>query len=462
MNLKHIYVIACYGISDVGKGWLTAGIGALEPEGCVAVKIDPLLNTRFPPHLGVEIGRLCSAADIAPFIADGHAADASHRVSEDMLTYRDAGLTIYPECNIVGGALFKSFLAQGEREVRPGQVKKLTLNDVSHHLCAKLADIALNRKARTLLIEVGGTIEDAESVYVPSAMRFLPEYLGVTPELVLLTYFEYAETPETYRVKTQGPRRGLAAISRVYYGLPLKACFVRRRAVPECEPDAVLLKDLEQVAYETQMDRKKLVLLPNIQSSERSRLTDVIRQTGLFDSRSQVPPNLIIGEEGRVHPTLISACLLGLTCQHDGQRARRELDPRIVNRLAGELIPVCPEQLGGLPTPREPVEISGGDGKDVLDGKARVLSPSGVEYTDQLVRGGHEVLAMAKRLGAARFVTQKRSPSCSCAGIYDGSFQHTLTAGGVGVCAALLERHAVISIDVDDFEKLCWLMRPSV
>lgn len=444
MSLQHIFVVVCSGMSDIGKGWLTASIGAVSPQNCVPVKIDPLLNTQFPRHLGVEIATVCDPDDVTTFQTQRRGDDASYRVSDDMRTYKDAGLRVYPECNILGGDLFESFLAGGDKEVRPGEIKKLTFNDVSHHLCGRLAEIVRRRRPKTLLIEIGGTIEDAEHVYLPAALRFLPRYIGIAPEIVLLTYFEYAETDGVYRVKTQTIRRALASVSRLYHGLPMRACFVRRRTVPEHEPDEVLLRDLDQVAYETQVERSKLILLPNVQAEERSRLTTIIAQSGLF---SDVISRLQGNER-----FLISACLLGIRCQYDGQPARRQLDARIAERFGDRLIPVCPEQLGGLSTPREPVEIRGGDGRDVLHGTALVVDASGADHTDALLHGSREVLKIASRCGAARFIGQTRSPSCSCGGIYDGTFQHRLTENTLGVCSALLDQESIELISVADFE----------
>jgi hypothetical protein len=352
MNLKRVFVIVCAGMSDIGKGWLTASLGTLARSRVVPVKIDPLLNTRFPHHLGVEIASLCGPQDVAEFMARSGAADSCYRVSDDMRTYKEAGLAVYPECNILGGDLLQSFLAEGDREVRPAETKKLTFNDVSHHLCSRLAEIVERRRPETLLIEIGGTIDDPEHIFFPAALRGLSQYIGVTPELLLLTYFEYAETLGVYRVKTQSVRRALASLARRYHGLTMRACFVRRRSVPDHEPDQVLEEELEQVAYETQVDRSRLILLPNVQPADRSDLAAIIAQSGLFADYTGQPQ-----VETRV---LISACLLGVRCQYDGQTARRQLDKRVVDALGDRLIPVCPEQLGGLSTPRDPVEIKGG------------------------------------------------------------------------------------------------------
>jgi uncharacterized protein YbbK (DUF523 family) len=76
------------------------------------------------------------------------------------------------------------------------------------------------------------------------------------------------------------------------------------------------------------------------------------------------------------------------------------------------VIPVCPEQLGGLPTPRVPCDIVGGNGADVLAGRARVLDESGADRTAEFIRGAEEAVAMSKRFGATRAFLKSRSPSC--------------------------------------------------
>ena len=148
---------------------------------------------------------------------------------------------------------------------------------------------------------------------------------------------------------------------------------------------------------------------------------------------------------------LCSACLLGLPCQYDGQVARRLLQPAIRDAIKSQIIPVCPEQLAGLPTPRPPAEIVGGDGDGVLQGQARVLSASGEDFSLHFLRGAELTLSVARLTGATAIITQKRSPSCSCAGIYDGTFSHVLR-DGLGVCAALLRSHGLELWDVDVFE----------
>ncbi len=132
---------------------------------------------------------------------------------------------------------------------------------------------------------------------------------------------------------------------------------------------------------------------------------------------------------------LVSACLAGIPCRYDGGSSP---DPEIQKMVAeGVAVPICPEVAGGLPVPRPPAEISGGDGRDVLEGKARVLREDGVDVTEAFVRGAFRALALAQRLGARRAILKARSPSCGVSSIHDGSFTGALREG-MGVTAALL------------------------
>lgn len=106
----------------------------------------------------------------------------------------------------------------------------------------------------------------------------------------------------------------------------------------------------------------------------------------------------------------------------------------------GDAVPVCPETLGGLPVPRTPSEITGGDGGDVLAGRARVVDAEGRDVTDAYVNGAKRSLLVALQAGCAGAVLKARSPSCGAGTIYDGTFTHTRTPGD-GVLAALLRHH---------------------
>ena len=137
---------------------------------------------------------------------------------------------------------------------------------------------------------------------------------------------------------------------------------------------------------------------------------------------------------------MISACLLGVPCRYDGGHSRNET--ALQRKETYQLIPVCPEESGGLPTPRPPAEIVGGDGNDVLDGKAKVMTADGVDVTEAYLRGAHHALAVAQTHDAKHVILKARSPSCGCGNIYDGTFSGTLTSGD-GVTTALLKRHGI-------------------
>ena len=127
---------------------------------------------------------------------------------------------------------------------------------------------------------------------------------------------------------------------------------------------------------------------------------------------------------------LVSACLLGVSCRYDG---KSKPHPAVL-ALQGQhqLIPVCGEIFGGLPTPRTPAERVGD----------RVLAEDGRDVTQEYHRGAEEVLALARRLDCKVALLKERSPSCGTGEIYDGSFTRTLTAGD-GVTAELLRASGI-------------------
>ena len=122
---------------------------------------------------------------------------------------------------------------------------------------------------------------------------------------------------------------------------------------------------------------------------------------------------------------LISACLLGCRCRYDGKSKTHPIAQRLAERH--QLVPVCPEQLGGLPTPRPPAER--------VDNS--VLTAAGGDVTEQYLRGAEEAAALCKLLGCEAAVLKERSPSCGSGEIYDGTFTGTLTAGDGTAAAAL-------------------------
>ena len=144
---------------------------------------------------------------------------------------------------------------------------------------------------------------------------------------------------------------------------------------------------------------------------------------------------------------LISACLLGRPVRYDGGHC---LDQALMPLLdQGLALAVCPEQLGGLPTPRLAAEIIGGDGADVLAGRAWVCDASGADVSKAYIDGAHRALALVQQQGAMAVILKANSPSCGSRTIYDGRFQACLKAG-MGVTAALLHEHGVVVCDETD------------
>lgn len=131
---------------------------------------------------------------------------------------------------------------------------------------------------------------------------------------------------------------------------------------------------------------------------------------------------------------IVSACLLGIKTRYDGRHC---LDSELVERIGEKrIVPVCPEQLGGLGTPREKAYLTGGDGFDVLDGKARVITASGHDVTDRFMAGAVEVVKIARLSGCRTAVLKEKSPSC---GVETTTIDDRKSPG-CGVLAALLER----------------------
>ena len=127
---------------------------------------------------------------------------------------------------------------------------------------------------------------------------------------------------------------------------------------------------------------------------------------------------------------LISACLLGVRCRYDGASKPHPLVEELAKRHT--LIPVCPEQLGGLSTPRPPAERQGD----------RVVATTGADVTEQYRRGAEEALRLCRIFGCEAAVLKEQSPSCGYGAVYDGTFTGTLTAGN-GVTAELLTAHGI-------------------
>lgn len=146
---------------------------------------------------------------------------------------------------------------------------------------------------------------------------------------------------------------------------------------------------------------------------------------------------------------LVSACLCGCRCTYRGGEHPR---PELARLYAGgKVLPVCPEVLGGLPIPRPAAEICGGDGADVLAGRARVMTATGHDVTAAFLLGARRAADVARAAGIRAAVLKARSPSCGCGVIYDGSFSRS-TRPGDGVAAALLRARGMRVFSDEEWE----------
>lgn len=145
-------------------------------------------------------------------------------------------------------------------------------------------------------------------------------------------------------------------------------------------------------------------------------------------------------------PILVSACLLGLLTRYDGAAKRNEkvLEHLRANNLIP--IPVCPEQLSGLPTPREKTCFSTGGGVEVLDGTASVVDSEGAEMNRFFLKGAAETLKTARIVGCTEAILKERSPSCGVHSIYRGE----VVVAGQGVTTALLQRSGISVFSEED------------
>jgi uncharacterized protein YbbK (DUF523 family) len=144
---------------------------------------------------------------------------------------------------------------------------------------------------------------------------------------------------------------------------------------------------------------------------------------------------------------LVSACLIGIDCKYTGDNNRNE---DVVEYLKDkEYVVVCPEQLGGLSTPRMPAEIV--KGRNKLNKK--VVTCKGDDVTENFIRGAYQTLKIAKNFGCTMAIFAERSPSCGVHEVYDGSFSSTKLPG-IGVTTALLRESNIKVISDNDIYKL--------
>lgn len=138
---------------------------------------------------------------------------------------------------------------------------------------------------------------------------------------------------------------------------------------------------------------------------------------------------------------LVSRCLLGHRVRYDGG-ASGPFDLLEQWISEGRVVPLCPEVAGGLPTPRAAAEIPGGQGGEVLDGIAAVMTTEGEDVSAQFLDGARQALELVRKHGIRVAVLKANSPSCGNLLTYDGTFSG-VKLSGEGVTAALLKRHGV-------------------
>jgi uncharacterized protein YbbK (DUF523 family) len=148
---------------------------------------------------------------------------------------------------------------------------------------------------------------------------------------------------------------------------------------------------------------------------------------------------------------LVSSCLAGLEVRYNGTHCLNEKISQLIDQK--KAVSICPELLGGFTTPREPAEIMGGDGGDVLDGGARVIEKSGRDVTELYIKGAYAALKQAEELNASVVVLKEYSPSCGSSKIYNGAFAGQKMSGQ-GVTSALLTRNGIKVISEEGLGKL--------
>jgi len=136
---------------------------------------------------------------------------------------------------------------------------------------------------------------------------------------------------------------------------------------------------------------------------------------------------------------IVSACLAGINCRWDGKSSPNDLVIKLVKN--GNAIPVCPEQLGGLPTPRSPAEQKG----------EKVFTKEGREVTQEFYGGAEEGLRLAQMYGCNNAILKSKSPSCGIGKIYDGNFTGNLIEGN-GVFSDMLIKNGLGAISEDQLK----------
>lgn len=143
---------------------------------------------------------------------------------------------------------------------------------------------------------------------------------------------------------------------------------------------------------------------------------------------------------------LISACLCGVNCKYNGRNNYSEYCDELLK--SGKAILVCPEQLGGLPTPRIPSEMNN-KADEILKGKGEILAKDGRDVTEEFLKGAKEVEEIAKKLNIEVAILKDGSPSCGVNYVYDGTFTGNKIKGR-GITAEILVQNGISVISEND------------
>ena len=144
---------------------------------------------------------------------------------------------------------------------------------------------------------------------------------------------------------------------------------------------------------------------------------------------------------------IVSACLVGVNCKYDGGNNDNNKVKEFLKDK--KYVIICPEQLGGLTTPRKPSEINNIGGQEVLKGNSKVISCENKDVTKNFIQGAEETLKIAKEHNAKTAILKAGSPSCGYKKIYDGTFLGNKIQG-MGVTAAILNKENIALLDEDD------------
>ncbi len=152
----------------------------------------------------------------------------------------------------------------------------------------------------------------------------------------------------------------------------------------------------------------------------------------------------------------VSSCLAGIACRYDGKdNLNSQIKELVDNKQA---ICICPEVLGGMPVPRNPVEIVGD----------KVLTKDGIDCTLEFIAGAKKSYQIIKENNISCAILKSKSPSCGCGKIYDGTFTRKLVEGD-GITSAYLKKHGIMVIDENQIDKIkeqvygkCIMVKPGI